>query len=224
MLEKTPPKTRAKKQVATLQERQVVIKPPKFEVATVHIRGASPYVQHAFSQKAIDTMMATQKQGHQSRKGKAREPKDFDAAYEGAKHKSRQGWLGIPASAFRSGMISACRTVGYKMTLAKLSLFVEADGFGNDGTPLVRITKGTPHMDIRPVRIALGTTDLRARPMWNEGWEANLRIRWDAEQFSATDVFNLLARVGLQVGIGEGRPDSPSSEGQGWGFFEIITK
>jgi hypothetical protein len=28
-------------------------------------------------------------------------------------------------------------------------------------------------------------------------------------------------RVGAQVGIGEGRPDSKNSTGMGWGTFEI---
>lgn len=206
----------------TPQSRAVVIHPPKFEVATVRIRGTAPYVQHAFSQKAIETMIETQSLGSQAKKGRTRAPKDFKAVYEGAMHKSRQGWHGIPAAAFRNAMISACRTVGFKMTLAKLSLFVEADGFdAKDGSPLVKITKGAPHEHFASARNDNGSTDIRCRPMWDEGWEAQIRIRWDAEQFSASDVMNLLSRVGMQVGIGEGRPDSRNSSGLGWGLFEI---
>ncbi len=76
-------------------------------------------------------------------------------------------------------------------------------------------------MDVRPGRNANGGVDLRARPMWPEGWRANVTFRWDADQFSATDVANLLARAGIQVGVGEGRPDSKMSAGVGWGQFEI---
>ena len=43
----------------------------------------------------------------------------------------------------------------------------------------------------------------------------------DADQFSLTDITNLLSRVGAQVGIGEGRPDSKSSAGMGWGMFRL---
>jgi hypothetical protein len=32
---------------------------------------------------------------------------------------------------------------------------------------------------------------------------------------------NLFLRAGLQVGIGEGRPNSPNSFGLGWGRFEV---
>jgi len=203
-------------------QRQVVIAPPKFETATVQLIGTAPYVQHKFSAKARNQIMATQQAGSQARKGKTREAKDFDAVYAGAMYVSKDGWHGIPASAFRNAMISACRTVGFKMTLAKLSLFTEADGFDReDGTPLVRIVKGEPRQHIAPARNANGSVDLRIRPMWDEGWQAVLRVRWDAEQFSASDVVNLLARVGQQIGVGEGRPDSRMSAGLGWGLFTV---
>jgi len=52
-------------------------------------------------------------------------------------------------------------------------------------------------------------------------WQAIVRIRWDLDQFTVEDVSNLLMRVGQQVGIGEGRPDSPNSAGMGWGLFDI---
>lgn len=204
-------------------DRKVVIEAPKFEQASIRIRGIAPYVQHKFSQKSVNTMIETQKMGQQAKKGRKRDPKDFRAAYEGAMHVSREGWCGIPAAAFRNGMISACRTVGFKMTIAKLSVFVEADCFDREsGDGLVKITKGKPHEHFATARNDNGSTDVRCRPMWDEGWEAIVRIRWDAEQFSATDIVNLFARVGLQVGVGEGRPDSKKSAGLGWGMFEVI--
>ena len=38
---------------------------------------------------------------------------------------------------------------------------------------------------------------------------------------SDADIVNLISRVGMQVGIGEGRPDSKQSAGLGFGLFEI---
>ena len=109
------------------------------------------------------------------------------------------------------------------MTRAKLTVSVEADGQDpEDLTPLVRITKGEPRYFETYARVATGTCDLRARPMWAPGWEALVRVKFDADQFTLEDVANLLMRVGMQVGIGEGRPDSPNSTGQGWGLFELI--
>ena len=129
--------------------------------------------------------------------------------------------MGIPAPAFRNAMIDACRLVGFKMTYAKLSIFVRADGFDvDDGTPLVRIRKGEPEKHEAFVRLASGVTTVVHRPMWRE-WELQVRVRWDADQFSVTDVSNLLQRAGQQVGIGEGRYSSPQSNGLGWGVFGV---
>ena len=41
------------------------------------------------------------------------------------------------------------------------------------------------------------------------------------DQFTDEDVINLLTRAGQQVGVGEGRPYSKSSNGLGYGLFTI---
>lgn len=203
-------------------QRTVVIEPPKNETVKLRIRGTAPYVQHKFSKKARETIIAKQRLGDQAKKNKKREARNFENDFKEAQHISREGWVGIPAPAFRAGMISACRLIGFKMTLAKLSVFIEADGFDvDDGTPLVRIIKGEPRVHEGYVRNETGVVDIRWRPMWEE-WEADVRVRYDAGQFSAQDVINLMARVGTQVGVGEGRPDSKNSAGQGWGLFEVV--
>ena len=202
----------------------IQIKAPNIQTATFRIIGTAPLVQAKFSQKAKEMMMATQAAGSQSKSKKVREAKDFDAVCEGSVHYSRDGWVGIPAGAFRAAMISACRLVGFKMTLAKLSLFIEADGFDRDeGTPLVKlIAKKYRRVDLH-VRNATGVIDIRSRPMWDE-WQADVKVRYDADQFSLTDVSNLMARVGQQVGLCEGRPDSKSSAGMGWGTFRLASE
>jgi hypothetical protein len=121
-------------------EYQIAVAAPKFEIATIRIRGTAPLVQHKFSAKLRRQMVEKQQAGSTATKGKKREPKDFEQTYRDAMHISREGWHGIPAPAFRSAMISACRLVGYKMTLAKLSVFVLADGFDrDDAVPLITV-------------------------------------------------------------------------------------
>lgn len=203
--------------------RNITVTPPKFETATIPIVGITPLVIHKFSMKVRDSIRETQEAGSVSRKGKTRQPRDFEENYQNARYIAKAGWDGIPAAAFRNALISACRTVGFKMTIAKMSVFCTPDGFDEDGTGLVKITRGEPHCDIRPGRNANGGVDLRSRPMWEEGWEARPTFKWDADQFSAGDLVNLLARAGLQVGICEGRPDSKMSAGCGWGQFEIAS-
>jgi hypothetical protein len=73
-------------------------------------------------------MKSTQAAGQQARSKKTREARDFTADYEASMYRTANGKHGIPCSAFRNAMISACRTIGFKMTLAKLSIFIETGG------------------------------------------------------------------------------------------------
>jgi len=205
--------------------REVVIAPPDLRVAAFTIIGTAPYVQEKFSQTTREKMASKMRAGSQSRKGVKREPRDFDADYEAAMHKMDGGGCGIPAPAFRNAMIDACRLTGFHMTQAKMSIFCLADGFdADDATPLVKITKGKPEKFVVATRNATGVADLRSRPKWAVGWGAEVRIQWDADQFSLEDVANLLARAGAQVGVGAGRPFSKKSAGMGWGTFRVAGK
>jgi hypothetical protein len=199
---------------------EITISAPRIRTATFKCRGTSPYMQARFSEKAMLKMQATHEAGQQARGKKNRDARDFDKDYEAAKHIATEGWCGIPAGAFRTAMIDVCRLINFKMTMAKLSVFIDPDGFDKvDGTPLVKL-HGTPEKHVGAVRNATGVCDLRARPMWRE-WYVNLRVRYDEDQFSLTDVTNLLSRAGIQCGIGEGRPNSRASTGIGFGTFTI---
>jgi len=198
------------------------IKPPNIKTIGVQIYGTAPLMTARLSAKTtkdlLDKFTTEESPAAGKKKRKAR---DLNADMEAAIHRSVEGWAGFPASAIRSGMISACRTAGFKMTLAKLSLFVVAEGYDvQDGLPLVQI-HGEYERNIMPVRNATGVIDLRTRPMWKK-WNANLKLRFDGDQFSMSDVVNLLQRVGEQVGIGEGRADSRNSAGLGFGSFTTI--
>lgn len=208
--------------MASAVSSSVVITPPDIRTIQLQIEGTSPLVINKFSAKAKEIMMATQMAGSTAKSKKAREAKDFEDLFNGARHVSSDGWDGIHAASFRNAAISACRAAGFVMTKAKLAIFIEPDGFdADDMTPLVRITKGEPQMVVSPCRNASGVIDLRPRPTYFP-WGADLRIKYDAGILTETDVVNLMARVGLQVGIGEGRPDSKQSAGVGNGLFNLI--
>lgn len=200
-------------------EQNIVIKPPKFSTVEILIEGIAPLVVERFSKKM--ELMEKMAQGPSAKNKKERTARDYDNEAEEARYRAPENWEGMNAAAFRAGMISACRLVGFKMTLAKLSVFIEADGFdAKDGIPLIRIY-GQSETFTAHTRNATGVVDVRSRPMYRQ-WAANLRIRFDADQFQVSDVINLISRVGLQVGIGAGRPDSKSSSGCGWGMFRVV--
>lgn len=204
--------------------KSLTIAPPNFVTAEFRLRGTAVYVQHKWSEKARNIMRDAQAAGSQAkRKGGKKAPKDFDALYKAAMHKTVDGGHGIPAGGFFKALVAACRLVDFKMTMARQALFVIADvesADPGDRGGLVRITKGKPSKFETAVRIQQ-TTDIRIRPLWEPGWEATVKIRFDADIFTITDVANLLMRAGMQVGVGEGRPSSPSG-GMGWGLFELL--
>lgn len=200
-----------------------LIPAPKFKTVTFTLRGNAPYVSNKFSAEAREMMRAKQAAGSQAKKGGKRDAKDFDRCYRESMHATADGKYGVPASSFRQALVSACRIVGFKMTLAKLALFIKADGIdADDASPLVVFTKGEPSKFEAATQNDTGVADIRVRGKWEPGWEIDLRVEYDADMFMESDVRNLLTRVGLQVGIGAGRPDSKTSCGQGWGTFDVV--
>lgn len=208
----------------TTTDTIIQIAPPNIKTGEVWIKGTAPLVIHKFAFKAMQMIKEKQEAGSTAKTKKNREAKNFEECFNQARHISFEGWDGIPAPAFRNACIRACTLVGYKMTMAKMSIFVEADGFDNtEGSPLIKIYGGKPRRLESMVRLATGVCDISVRPQWLE-WGCRLRFRYDADQFTASDVVNLIARAGMQVGVCEGRPGSTNSNGCGWGTFEISTE
>ena len=220
-----------KSDLAIADRMGVTITAPNFKTVEIVIRGTAPYVQNAFSKKAREMMREKQAAGSTAAKGKKREAKDFDAAYREAQHRSTQGWPGIPAAAIKNALVDSCVVVGYHKTKAKKAIFVEADGFDAvEGTPLLRLygvgkTKklknAVPRHVEHMVKLPNGVADIRVRAMY-DSWQSRIRIRFDADMFTPADIANLMMRAGMQVGIGEGRADSPSGCGMDWGHFECV--
>lgn len=204
------------------KQQTVQIKAPNFGTAVFHIRGIAPLVIHRFSAKTKQQMKEKMETGKAAGNKKNREAKSTETTYQEARYRSKEGWDGFHAASIRNAMISACRLVGFKMTLAKLSIFVIPDGKDSKEPqiPLVRI-HGKPTKQEDMARVETGQPYVTVRAAYHD-WKAKLRIRFDADQFTTADIANLLSRVGMQVGICEGRPDSKNSAGMGWGLFEIV--
>lgn len=205
----------------TAAKKAVTISAPNIVTATFEIEGAAPLVIHRFSTKTKNEMKLKMETGKAASSKKTREPKNTDDTYNESRYISPEGWDGFHASAIRAALISACRLVGFKMTLAKLSIFVVPDGWDETEPqiPLIRIY-GKPVKQEDMARVQTGQPYVTVRAAYHN-WSAKVKIRFDADQFTMDDVFNLLYRVGMQVGIGEGRPDSKKSAGMGWGLFDV---
>jgi len=202
----------------------VQIPAPNIKTAVFGVVGTAPLVVHRFSHKTKLAMIAKMEAGSTAKKGSKRESVNLDDIYNDARYISKEGWDGFNASAVRNSLISACRLVGFKMTLAKLSVFVEPDGWDakEPEIPLVRIYSKPRRMESR-ANVETGQAYVTIRPCYDD-WKAKVKIRYDADQFTTEDIANLLSRVGMQVGWCEGRPDSKKSAGMGWGTFVLDNK
>lgn len=222
MKTKTEPVNRIENLNGSSSHREVQIKAPNFQTAIFQIKGNAPLVIHRFSAKTKLQMKDKMEAGKSAGSKKNREAKKTDDLYNESRYVSAEGWDGFHAGSIRNAMISACRLVGFKMTLAKMSLFVIRDGIDAEEPqiPLIRIY-GKPIKQEDMARVETGQPYVTVRAAYHD-WSAKIHIRWDADQFSIQDLSNLLSRVGMQVGIGEGRPDSKNSAGMGWGTFDIV--
>jgi hypothetical protein len=209
---------------AAPRQTQVSIPAPNFQVAQFRITGTAPLVVHRFSAKTKEQMKQKMETGKASSSRKNREAKATDDLFNESRYTSAEGWDGFNAAAVRAALISACRLVGFKMTLAKMSLFVIADGVdeAEPFIPLIRIHGAKPVKLESMARVETGAPYVTVRAAYYN-WHSDVKIQWDADQFTITDVANLLSRVGVQVGLCEGRPDSKNSCGQGWGTFAVST-
>jgi len=210
-----------------MKQTSVTISPPNIQTAAFTIEGTAPLVVHRFDKKVMQDFEDKIIEGSKPRGKRKFEPKNPDDICDAAKYFGRTGketWEGFNASGVRLALISACRGANFKMTIAKQSLFVEADGW-DINTPLVPLVRivGKSEISKMIAKTETGVAMLCIRPMYNP-WKAKLRIRFDADLFSLSDVSNLLARAGQCVGLCEGRPDSKNSGGMGWGTFAIINE
>jgi len=198
-------------------KKQVTIKAPNIQVAEFEIKGTAPLVIHRFSKKVLPDPDVPKPKNTR----RTQDHPTSDERFNQARYISKDGWDGFHAGAIRAAMISACRLANFKMTLARLSIFVIQDGWDAEEPqiPLVRIFgEAVKQMDV--CRVETGQPYINARPAYHE-WSSNVKIKFDGDQFTIDDVYNLLSRVGQQVGICEGRPDSKKSAGMGWGLFEV---
>lgn len=212
-------------EVKKIVERLVILK-PNMKVGQFKIVGTAPLVQHKFSAKARMAIKLTHEQKDEkgdtaTAKKPKKAPRNFKQEYLDAMHVGEDGKQGFPCTAIRAALIRACSTAGYVMTKAKMSLFCLTDTLDAEEGVGLFYFKGKPEQHEGMVRLAKGVCSIAVRPMYRV-WSATLNLKWDDDQFHMQDVVNLLIRAGETVGIGEGRPFSKDSSGNGWGTFRVL--
>lgn len=185
---------------------EVQLKRMEIQEVTVSVKGTTPLVTHAWSEKAKRTM----RDKHGGKKTKSREVRNPKAEHEAAKYFTDDGVEGIPAMAFKSALITAAhKDIGIEKTLVRKAVFLKCE----DSGMVLPITYEESVMREDCVRVGSGSTDLRYRPEYR-GWQFQCTLQVDAELIKIEDLLALVDRAGFGVGIGEMRPEKGGEYGR----------
>lgn len=170
----------------------------------LHIVGDTPFISHAWSQKAIQ--MIQDKQAKKATAG--REMRDPQAEFEASMYRDAKGKPYIPAIMFKAAAVSACAqldnmTKTYARGAFHIGLFKPEVYFTNKVEPIMRTDM---------IRVGMGVADVRYRAQFWP-WEVDLEVRYNKRAISAEQIANLLNVSGFAVGVGEWRPEKDGSMG-----------
>jgi hypothetical protein len=186
------------------QPEQVKLVRPDLRIIELRLKGISPLIMHAWSDKAKRQMLAKQQRGASIGK----EAKDPEADYEASIYRHPEGGYGFPAVAFKAAAVRAGTYSEMKMTFLRGAFHVLGDFAKIEGEP-------QPREDM--VRLNGQTADIRYRAEFPD-WATTLTVRYNARAISLEQLVNLFAIAGFSVGIGEWRPERDGS----FGMFEVI--
>jgi len=191
-----------------MAEENIAIKKIVPTQITFSIKGTSPLIMHAWSQKALAGI-----RDPQGRKKLPKTKRDPKAEGEAAAHVTADGKYGIPAGAIKKCLINAAhKDYGIEKTLVRKSVFVLC----KDENNIIEIKSDEPVIREDIVRIGINQTDLRYRPEFRN-WSAVITLEVDYEILNENDIINLAERAGFGVGLLEWRPE----KGGDWGRFEV---
>jgi hypothetical protein len=181
---------------------------PKIHVRRVDIKveGISDLIVHNWSEKAKSQIRDKQ----QKQAAMKKEAKDPVADFEAAKYLDSNGRDCVKSAAFKNAIVDAA---SFASDVTKVSLrgafFIVGE--------LLPIGFKECIMREDPVKIGMGTADLRYRPAYR-GWICTLPIEFNAAAISLEQLVNMINLAGFSIGICEWRPQRDGD----FGRFRVV--
>ena len=204
--------------MATKKTEVIEIRPIEIKKVTVRVVGDTPLIMHAWSEKAKRMMLEAQMGIAKGKKKEVKNPADDfirsmywltpmpeDGTMESFEEAIANGArFGFPVTAFKQAAISAAYRMGWakdKMSM-RGAFYIDSDENG-----MIEIHSDTPEMREDMVKVGMGSSDLRYRPMF-ENWYCDLTLSINTG-FGMTfdDIINVINAGGAGVGVGEWRPE-----------------
>ena len=224
--------------MAKKDEKVIEIRPIEMKIVEVTIKGDTPLIMHAWSEKAKKMMLEAQQGKAKGKKKDIKNPVDdfIQSMYwltekpeyeDGASEKEceiafnkaidKGAKFGFPITAFKQAAISAAYRMGWVKNQMGLrgAFFIESDW-----RDMIEIKSDTPVMREDMVKIGMGTADLRYRGEFRN-WSATFKVKYNANNadFSLENIINIINAGGTVCGVGEWRPER---DGQN-GMYHIAT-
>lgn len=177
---------------------------PQLEIKRVEVTviGDTTLIMHKWSDKAKGMMQAKQ----QKKASQGREAKNPEQEFKDSIYRLEDGSPGFPAIGFKAAAVTACTSVaGITKVAARQAFHINRE--------LVPILGSQPTMREDPVRVGMGTADLRYRAEFKL-WYAVLEIDYNTRALSVEQIMNLLNTAGFGVGVGEWRPERDGDHGR----------
>lgn len=185
-------------------EQAITLPALNIQYLKLRLRGDSPLICHAWSEKAKRQML-----DKQMKKAKqAQTAKDPEADYQESLYKHPDGGYGFPSVAFKAAAVDACSSIaGVTKVEARGAFHIIGDMLKIEGEP-------SPREDM--VRVGMGAADIRYRGEFRE-WSVEITLRYNANVLSPEQIANLFNTAGFAVGVGEWRPQRDGS----FGMFHV---
>ena len=134
----------------------ITLKPIVPKTIAFWIKGTSPLIQHAWSEKALHMMrMTAAERKKQPKVSHNPEEEAFAAMY-----KTADGQPGFPMLAFKSSLIGAAhKDLGIEKTIVRKALFLPPGAY--DAGLIAPLEASDPEIREDLVRVGMGATDLR---------------------------------------------------------------
>ena len=204
--------------MATKNGDLVEIRPIDIRKVSIRIVGDTPLIMHAWSEKAKREMLEKQMKVTKTKARDAKNPvEDFirsmywltempedmtEAGFEKAIASGAR--FGFPVTAFKQAAISAAYRMGWTKDKMSMRGAFFIDG---DANQMLEIKGDAPVMREDMVKVGMGSSDLRYRPMFTD-WYCDLTLSINTG-FGMTfdDIINVINAGGAGVGVGEWRPE-----------------
>jgi len=200
-----------KKEVVSkpVEKKDIFLPSLNIQTITFPIKGKTALLMMKFPDEVAKEILEKQ----QGIKKTAKKLRDVKQEVERSIHRTNSGKVGFPATGFKIAMKEATSFVGNKMFSNKLVSGAVRIVNAEDGLIVIKYKK----MDVLKHQVGAQTL---FSPQFHD-WECELKISFDANNISASDIGTLIDHAGFYVGVGMWRPKCRDKGSGEFGTFEV---